>query len=85
MSKSYNNAIFINETPASLKEKVMQMLTDIKRMRKRDPGEPNDCNLYPFHDFFTDEVRRAEIRAGCRDASWGCVDCKRVLIKIIGE
>ena len=81
MSKSYNNAIFIKETPESLKEKVMQMLTDIKRMRKKDPGEPNDCNLYPFHDFFTDEAKRAEIRAGCRDASWGCVDCKRVLIK----
>ncbi|MEN6473453.1 MAG: tryptophan--tRNA ligase [Syntrophaceae bacterium] len=81
MSKSYNNAIFINETPASLKEKVMQMLTDIKRMRKKDPGEPNDCNLYPFHDFFTDENKRVEIKAGCRDASWGCVDCKRVLIK----
>jgi tryptophanyl-tRNA synthetase len=81
MSKSYNNAIFIHETPDSLKEKVMQMLTDIKRMRKKDPGEPNDCNLYPFHDFFTDEAKRAEIRTGCRDASWGCVDCKRVLIK----
>lgn len=80
MSKSYNNAIFIYETPASLKEKVMQMLTDIKRMRRKDPGEPNDCNLYPFHDFFTDEAKRAEIRSGCRDASWGCVDCKRLLI-----
>ncbi len=81
MSKSYNNAIFIHETQAGLKEKVMQMLTDIKRMRRKDPGEPNDCNLYPFHDYFTDEAKRAEIRAGCRDASWGCVDCKRLLIK----
>ena len=81
MSKSYGNAIFIEETEESLKPKVMQMLTDIKRMRKSDPGEPNDCNLYPFHDFFTDEATREEIRAGCRSARWGCVDCKKVLIK----
>ncbi len=81
MSKSYNNAVYIYETPESLKEKVMQMLTDIKRMRKKDPGEPNDCNLYPFHEFFTDEDKRQEIQSGCRDASWGCVECKRLLIK----
>lgn len=81
MSKSYGNAIFIEETEASLKPKVMQMLTDVKRMRRSDPGEPKDCNLYPFHDFFTDEATREEIQAGCRSAQWGCVDCKKVLLK----
>ncbi|MGC9324440.1 MAG: tryptophan--tRNA ligase [Desulfomonilia bacterium] len=81
MSKSYNNAIFIYETPGSLKEKVMQMLTDIKRKTRKDPGEPNDCNLYPFHTFFTDEGTRGEIQSGCRSAALGCVDCKRILIK----
>jgi tryptophanyl-tRNA synthetase len=80
MSKSYGNAIFIDETEETLKPKVMQMLTDVKRMRKTDPGEPKDCNLYPFHDFFTDEAARAEIQAGCRSAKLGCVDCKRILI-----
>ena len=80
MSKSYGNAIFIDETEESLKPKVMQMLTDVKRMRKTDPGEPKDCNLYPFHDFFTDEAARAEICSGCRSAKLGCVDCKRILI-----
>jgi tryptophanyl-tRNA synthetase len=81
MSKSYGNAIFIQETEDSLKPKVMQMLTDIKRMRRSDPGEPKDCNLYPFHEYFTDESKREEIRSGCRSAQWGCVDCKKVLIK----
>ena len=80
MSKSYGNAIFIDETGETLKPKVMQMLTDVKRMRKIDPGEPKDCNLYPFHDFFTDEAAREEIRSGCRSAKLGCVDCKRILI-----
>lgn len=81
MSKSYNNAIFIYETQESLKDKVMQMLTDSKRMRRKDPGEPDDCNLYPLHEQYTDEEKREEIQKGCRDASLGCVDCKRILIE----
>ena len=80
MSKSFNNAIFINDSGAALKEKVMQMLTDIKRMRKKDPGEPKDCNLFPFHEFFTDESKHDQIKEGCRNATWGCVDCKKLLI-----
>jgi tryptophanyl-tRNA synthetase len=81
MSKSYGNAIFIAETEESLFEKVMQMLTDPKRKTRKDPGEPNDCNLYPFHEYFTDEATREEIQAGCRSADLGCVDCKHILIK----
>lgn len=81
MSKSYNNAIFIYETEQSLREKVMQMFTDVKRLRRKDPGEPKDCNLYPLHEYFTDEQVRQEIRAGCRNASLGCVDCKGILLK----
>ncbi len=81
MSKSYNNAISINETPESLRQKVMQMLTDIKRKTKKDPGEPRDCNLYPFHEHFTDEGTREEIASGCRNATIGCVECKEILIK----
>jgi tryptophanyl-tRNA synthetase len=80
MSKSYNNAIFIYETKDSLRQKVMQMLTDAKRMRRNDPGEPKDCNLYPLHEYFTDEEKRQEIQAGCRSAGLGCVDCKKILL-----
>jgi tryptophanyl-tRNA synthetase len=81
MSKSYGNAIFIDETEESLTEKVMQMLTDPKRKTRKDPGEPNDCNLYPFHEYFTDEATKQEVQVGCRTAGIGCVDCKRILIK----
>ncbi len=80
MSKSYNNAIFVYETRESLEQKVMNMLTDVKRMRKRDPGEPMDCNLYPLQEYFTSEETRAEIQAGCRSASLGCVECKQILL-----
>ena len=80
MSKSYGNALFIYETGETLKQKVMNMLTDVKRMRKRDPGEPMDCNLYPLHEYFTPEEMRAEIRTGCRSAGLGCVECKQILL-----
>jgi tryptophanyl-tRNA synthetase len=81
MSKSYGNAIFIDETEESLTEKVMQMLTDPKRKTRKDPGEPNDCNLYPFHEYFTDDLTKHEVQVGCRTAGIGCVDCKHILIK----
>jgi tryptophanyl-tRNA synthetase len=81
MSKSYGNAIFIDESKETLSAKVMEMLTDPKRKTRKDPGEPNDCNLYPFHEYFTDESTKAEIQVGCRTAGIGCVDCKRILIK----
>ena len=81
MSKSYGNAIFIDETEESLTEKVMQMLTDPKRKTRKDPGEPNDCNLYPFHEYFTDDLTKQEVQVGCRTAGIGCVDCKHILIK----
>jgi tryptophanyl-tRNA synthetase len=81
MSKSYGNAIFIEETEQSLSAKVMQMLTDPKRMTRKDPGEPDECNLYPFHTYFTDEATREEIKSGCRTAGLGCVDCKKILIR----
>ncbi|MEA2102869.1 MAG: tryptophan--tRNA ligase [Thermodesulfobacteriota bacterium] len=80
MSKSYNNAIFIHETPESLKKKVMQMLTDPRRKRRKDPGEPKECNLFPFHRHFTDKEKQGEIAVGCRNASLGCVECKKILI-----
>jgi tryptophanyl-tRNA synthetase len=80
MSKSYNNAIWIEESPASLKEKVSQMLTDTKRKTKKDKGDPKDCNLYPLHIYFTDEEQRKDIQHGCKTASMGCVECKKILV-----
>jgi tryptophanyl-tRNA synthetase len=80
MSKSYGNAIFVYETEETLKNKVMQMFTDVKRLRRKDPGEPRDCNLYPLHEYFTDEATRDEIQVGCRSAGLGCVDCKKILL-----
>lgn len=81
MSKSYGNAIGLTEDPASMKKKVMSMLTCTLRARREDPGDPKECNLYPYHELLTDAARLPDIAAGCRDASWGCGDCKKLLVE----
>ena len=43
MSKSYNNAIYLSDTPEEINQKVSQMITDPQRMRRSDPGNPDVC------------------------------------------
>ena len=80
MSKSYNNGVFLRDTPADIAAKVRGMFTDPARLRKSDPGNPDVCNLYPYHEILTDEATRAEIRQGCTTATLGCVDCKKMFL-----
>jgi tryptophanyl-tRNA synthetase len=81
MSKSYNNSIQLREGMDGITPKVRGMLTDKARLRRTDPGNPSDCNLFPYHELLTDESVREEIRQGCRSAALGCVDCKAILLK----
>ncbi len=80
MSKSYGNAIALGEDPAVMKKKVMGMLTCAKRARLKDPGDPKECNLFPYHELLTDKARLPEIVDGCVNATWGCGDCKKLLV-----
>ena len=80
MSKSYNNAIYLKDSMEEITPKIRGMLTDKNRLRCTDRGDPKVCNLYPYHELLTDEQTRAEICVGCTSATWGCVDCKKVLL-----
>ena len=77
MSKSYDNAIFLSETPEEISTKVSRMITDPQRARRSDPGNPDVCNVFAFHKMYTpvDEVK--EIDRDCRQAQIGCVECKK--------
>lgn len=81
MSKSYNNGIFLSENPADVKKKIREMYTDPDRKRKSDPGNPDVCNLYPYHELLSSEDEKREIREGCVSAGIGCVDCKKIFIR----
>jgi tryptophanyl-tRNA synthetase len=76
MSKSYNNAIYLSDTEKEIGKKVQSMLTDPQRARRDDPGDPDVCNLFPFHKIYSSPEMQAEIDSACRKAEIGCGDCK---------
>ncbi len=75
MSKSYDNCIYLKDTTAEVETKVKQMVTDPARVRRNDPGHPEVCSVYAYHEVFTTE-RKDEIATDCRAATLGCVQCK---------
>ena len=82
MSKSYGNAVYLTDTPEEVDTKLSRMVTDPRRARRTDPGEPNDCPAYlSFHRLYCtpEELRYQE--EGCRTAKIGCLECKKIMIK----
>jgi tryptophanyl-tRNA synthetase len=78
MSKSLDNVIGVTEEPDAIWERLRPAKTDEARKRRTDPGEPDRCNIYSYHKLVTPEADLAEIAKGCRDASIGCIDCKKI-------
>ena len=79
MSKSYDNAIFLKDPPEVVRGKLKPMVTDPKRVRRTDPGTPEECPVFDLHKAFSPEATRAWAAAGCRSAGIGCLDCKAKL------
>ena len=77
MSKSYNNAIYLSDTPDDIAKKVSQMITDPQRMRRSDPGNPDVCNVFEFHKIYSGTKTCETIDPQCRNAEIGCVECKQ--------
>lgn len=83
MSKSYNNAIFLSDSPDEIAAKVAKMLTDPQRARKSDPGDPDSCNVYEFHKLYSDNQTVERIDRECRTAEIGCVECKKIMARYL--
>jgi tryptophanyl-tRNA synthetase len=81
MSKSLGNTISLREPEAAVWDKLRTAATDPARVRRTDPGDPEKCNVYTLHRFFSDDARQAEVRAGCTSAGIGCIDCKKLLMQ----
>lgn len=65
MTKSLNNAIYLNETKDSLRQKIMSMYTDPSRIHATDPGETEKNPVFVYHRAFNsnlDEVKDLEER-----------------------
>jgi tryptophanyl-tRNA synthetase len=82
MSKSAENTLLLSDPPEELRRKLRTAVTDPLKVRKNDPGRPEVCLIFTYHQKFNpDEV--SQIEADCRTGALGCVDCKnRVAEKI---
>jgi len=71
MSKSYGNAIFLDDSPEEIATKVMSMVTDPARKLKTDPGDPDICPLHAIHKLVSaDGADIAQWDSCCRSSDW---------------
>jgi tryptophanyl-tRNA synthetase len=80
MSKSYNNAVFLADAAAEVRAKLSRMITDPRRARRHDPGDPDDCPAYQLHRVYCTPEELTSTAEGCRTAGIGCLECKQVMI-----
>lgn len=84
MSKSFNNAIWLSDSPDAIQAKVMQMYTDPNRIRATDKGQVENNPLWIFHDTFNpDKTWVEEAKEAYRAGQIGDVTCKRRLIEVL--
>jgi tryptophanyl-tRNA synthetase len=81
MSKSYGNAIYLDEDPQSIQTRLEKMATDPRRVRRSDPGDPKDCPAFNLHQVYCTPDEIDFVVRGCTTAGIGCVECKRIMIK----
>ena len=79
MSKSLGNTIGLLDPPDEIWQKLRPAPTDPARVTKKDPGNPEICNIFSLHKYFSSPATVAEVDVKCRTAGWGCLDCKRRL------
>jgi len=83
MSKSYANTIGLREAPADVEKKLRTMQTDPARVRRTDPGDPQKCPVWDFHQIYSGDEVREWVVEGCQNASIGCVECKQPVIDAV--
>jgi len=83
MSKSYGNTIGLREDTAVVEKKLRTMPTDPARIRRTDPGDPDKCPVWPFHQIYSTEAVQNWVTDGCRNAHIGCIECKQPVIDAI--
>ena len=83
MSKSYGNSIAMREEPAEVTKKIRRMPTDPARVHRSDPGDPQKCPVWQFHQLYSSDDTKAWVVHGCTTAAIGCLDCKQPVIDAI--
>ena len=79
MSKSRGNTIALSEDAASVMGKLAPAVTDVNRKRLKDPGDPEQCNVFALHGHLSPPEVVDDVANACRTAARGCLDCKKIL------
>ncbi len=79
MSKSYNNAIYLDDDSPTITNKVKQLITDPSKARLSDPGHPDICNCYKLWTAFAPKTEIDQLKKDCEAGGLGCVQCKKNL------
>ena len=86
MGKSYNNDIKISDTEEITAKKVMTAITDRSRIRRDDPGHPDECEVaFKYWKIFGSNNDIKTVCSECQSGTRGCADCKRLLGAKINE
>lgn len=78
MSKSLGNTILLADGPEEVLKKMRTAVTDTAKIRKNDPGHPEGCTVFSYHEKFASPEQLCSIETDCRAGSLGCVDCKKL-------
>lgn len=86
MSKSYDNSVYLSDSPEVIDKKIRTMVTDTARQRKTDAGNPDICPVFiTMHTLYSDDETKSWVRDGCTTASIGCIECKKSVIPKVLE
>src|SRR5690606_25104218 len=55
------------------------------RVRRSDPGNPEKCPVWQFHQLYSSEDTKKWVWEGCTTAGIGCLECKQPIIQSILE
>lgn len=83
MSKSYGNSVAMREAPDSVTKKIRTMPTDPARIRRTDPGNPDNCPVWNLHQVYSSCETQEWAAKGCRSAGIGCIECKQPVIDAV--
>lgn len=95
MSKSLGNCIYLSDTAAEVKKKVMGMYTDPDHLRIEDPGKVEGncvftyldafCRPKHFEKYLPEYESLDALKDHYRRGGLGDVKCKKLLINILNE
>lgn len=84
MGKSLGNAVYLSDSGDVINQKVRAAVTDTNRISVKIPGNPDICTVFKYHKAFN-EGESGNICSMCKNASIGCVACKKLLAKALND